>query len=109
MECPPDIKELLKLLYNLSGSETEVMYYLCDKEARATEIADSLEKIGLRFKGIFQNYVLRDWWNVEARLKKGKKGRYYIYAVPDKEELKQKIKQRLDDWEENKLKTLEDL
>jgi len=44
MECPPDIKELLKLLYNLSGSETEVMYYLCDKEARATEIADSLEK-----------------------------------------------------------------
>jgi len=42
-------------------------------------------------------------------LKKGKKGRYYIYAVPDKEELKQKIKQRLDDWEENKLKTLEDL
>lgn len=108
MECPPDIKELLKLLYNLSGSETEVMYYLCDKEARATEIADALEKD----RSTVQRYLskLRSAGLVERRSKveKGKKGRYYIYTVPDKEKLKQKIKRRLDEWEENKLETLED-
>jgi len=71
MECPPDIKELLKLLYNLSGSETEVMYYLCDKEARATEIADSLEK----YRSTVQRYLskLRSAGLVERRSKVEKK------------------------------------
>ncbi|MFB6190450.1 MAG: ArsR family transcriptional regulator [Candidatus Nanohaloarchaea archaeon] len=109
MECPTEIKQLLKVLYNLSGSETEVMYYLCDNEARASEIADDLGKD----RSTVQRYLskLRSTGLVEREsvVEEGKRGRYYVYTVPDKQELKNEVRQRMDDWEEDRLKALENL
>jgi len=109
MHCPSEIKQLLKVLYNLSGSETEVMYYLCDNEARASEIADELGKD----RSTVQRYLskLRTTGLVERKsiVEEGKKGRYYVYSVPDKDIMKDKIQDRMNEWKEDKLDVLEDL
>jgi predicted transcriptional regulator len=109
MECPSEIKQLLKVLYNLSGSETEVMYFLCDNEARVSEIAEELGKdrstiqrylSKLRSAGLIQR---------ETVTEKGKKGRYYIYSVPDKQEMKENIQEKMQEWEDDKMDILEQL
>lgn len=109
MECPGEIKELLKVLYNLSGSETEVLYYLCDNEAKASEIADELGKdrstvqrylSKLRSTGLLQR---------ESIVKEGKKGRSYVYRVQDREKMKEKIRERMNEWEAEKMEVLEEL
>ena len=109
MECPTEIKKLLKVLYNLSSSETEVMYYLCDNHARASDIAEELGKD----RSTVQRYLskLRTTGLVqrESKVEDGKRGRYYIYAVPDKEEMKQRVREKMDEWEDEKLEVLENL
>jgi predicted transcriptional regulator len=109
MRCPSEIKQLLKVLYNLSGSETEVMYYLCDNEARASAIAEELGKD----RSTVQRYLskLRSAGLVEreSATEKDKRGRYYVYSVPDKEKLKGKIKRRMDEWEDEKMDVLEEM
>lgn len=109
MECPTEIKQLLKVLYNLSSSETEVMYYLCNNEGRASDIAEELDKD----RSTVQRYLskLRTAGLVEREsiVEEGKRGRYYIYSVPDKEEMKKKVRRRMKDWEEEKIQVLEQL
>ena len=109
MECPTEIKQLLKVLYNLSTSETEVMYFLCNNQARASDIAEELGKD----RSTIQRYLskLRTTGLVkrESVVEDGKKGRYYVYSVPDKKEMKSKVKARMDEWEEEKLEVLDDL
>ena len=109
MECPTEIKQLLKVLYNLSSSETEVLYFLCDTEARASEIAEELGKD----RSTVQRYLskLRTTGLVEreSKVEEGKRGRYYIYSVPDKNEMKKKIRDRMDDWEDEKLEVLDEI
>ena len=109
MECPSEIKQLLKVLYNLSGSETEVMYYLCDNEARASEIADELGKD----RSTIQRYLskLRSTGLVEreSKVEAGKRGRYYVYSIPDKEEMKDKIEQRMNEWEDDRMSVLDEI
>ena len=109
MKCPREIKDLLKVLYNLSPSETEVIYYLCDNEARASDIGEELGKD----RSTVQRYLskLRSAGLVEREsvVKEGKKGRFYVYTVRDKEELKQKIENRLDAWKDEKLRVLEEI
>lgn len=109
MQCPGEIKQLLKVLYNLSASETEVMYYLCSEDARASEIADELGKD----RSTIQRYLskLRSTGLVEreSMVEEGKRGRYYVYRVPDREKMKEKIKERMQEWEEERLEVLEDI
>ncbi|MFB6115675.1 MAG: ArsR family transcriptional regulator [Candidatus Nanohalobium sp.] len=109
MKCPGEIKELLKVLYNLSGSETEVLYYLCDNEAKASEIAEELGKD----RSTIQRYLskLRSTGLVkrESLVENGKKGRSYVYKVPDKSEMKEKIHDRMEEWEKEKMEVLEDI
>lgn len=109
MECPSEMKQLLKVLYNLSGSETQVMYFLCDNEARASEIAEELGKD----RSTVQRYLskLRSTGLVEreSKVEDGKRGRYYVYSVPDKDEMKKKIKDRMEEWEEDKMQVLEEI
>ena len=103
------MKELLKVLYNLSGSETEVMYFLCDNEARASEIAEELGKD----RSTVQRYLskLRTTGLVqrESIVEEGKKGRFYVYSVPDKEVMKEKIRGRMEDWKSERMDVLEDI
>lgn len=109
MQCPNEIKELLKVLYNLSGSETEVMYYLCDDEARASEIADELGKDRSTIQRYLSTLRTAGLIERESVVEEGKRGRYYVYSIPNKNELKSKIKEKMEDWEEERLEVLEDL
>lgn len=97
------------MLYSLSGSETEVMYYLCQNEARASEIAEELGKD----RSTIQRYLskLRSSGLIEreSQVEEGKRGRYYVYSVPDKDKMKGKIRQRMDEWEDDKMEVLEDI
>lgn len=109
MKCPSEIKQLLKVLYNLSSAETEVMYYLCSNDARASEIAEELGKD----RSTVQRYLskLRTTGLVEREsvVEKGKKGRYYVYSVPDKEEMKSKVREKMKEWEKDKLEVMGEL
>ncbi|MFB6144743.1 MAG: ArsR family transcriptional regulator [Candidatus Nanohaloarchaea archaeon] len=109
MNCPTEIKELLEVLYNLSGSETEVMYYLCDNKARASEIAGELGKD----RSTIQRYLskLRTAGLVERETvnEEGKRGRYYVYSVPDKQKMKQRVRRRMEEWSDERLSALERL
>ena len=109
MECPAEMKELLKVLYNLSSSETEVMYYLCSNDARATEIAEELGKDRSTVQRYLSKLRTAGLVKRESKVEEGKRGRYYIYSIEDREELKQKIRDRMDEWEEEKLQVIEDL
>lgn len=109
MKCPSEVKQLLKVLYNLSGSETQVLYFLCNEEARASEIAESLGKD----RSTVQRYLskLRSTGLVEreGQVEDGKRGRYYVYSIPSKEKMKNEIEERMTEWREEKMDALEEL
>lgn len=109
MRCPPPLQELLETLYNLSPRETEVLTLLCDGEARIEEIAEELGKD----RSTVQRYVssLRAANLIDRRAvtTEGGKGRSYVYYVGDTDELKERIRDRLDEWEGQKLEKLDEL
>lgn len=109
MKCPREIKELLKVLYNLSGSETEVLYYLCDNEAKASEIADELGKDRSTVQRYLSKLRSTGLLERESVVEEGKKGRSYIYSVQDREEMKEKIRERMKEWEDEKMEVLDSL
>ncbi len=109
MECPTEIKQLLKVLYNLSSSETEVMYFLCDEKARASEIADELGKDRSTIQRYLSKLKATGLIERESVVEDGKRGRFYVYTVPDKQDMKEKVKKRMDEWEKEKLEVLESL
>jgi len=109
MKCPREIKDLLKVLYNLSGSETQVIYYLCNNEARASKIAEELGKDRSTVQRYLSKLRTTGLIERESKVKQGKKGRYYIYRVSDKEKMKDKIEERMKEWEDEKMDVLKDL
>lgn len=105
-ECPPELEELLKTLYNFSPQEATVLTYLCENEARIADIAEELGKD----RSTVQRYISSlQAANLVSRrsvtTEKGK-GRYFVYAV-DKEEMKQKVQERLESWAEEKRQAIE--
>ncbi len=109
MHCPPKIRELLKVLYDLSGSEAELLYYLCDSEARTTEIAEDIGKDRSTVQRYLSKLRATGLVERESRVEGGKRGRYYVYSVPDKEEMKRKIQERLDEWEDERIEELREM
>jgi len=109
MKCPTEIKQLLKVLYNLSSSETEVLYYLCDHEARASDIADELGKDRSTVQRYLSKLQSTGLVEREGVVEEGKRGRYYMYSVPDKDVLKEGVEQRMDEWSDEKLAVLEEI
>ena len=109
MKCPTEIKQLLKVLYNLSSSETEVLYYLCDNEARASDIAEELGKDRSTVQRYLSKLQSTGLVERESQVEEGKRGRHYIYSVPDKDEMKAEVKDRMTEWEEEKMNVLEEL
>lgn len=109
MDCPPRLKELLEVIYSLSGAETEVLVELCRNSHRASTLAEELGKD----RTTVQRYLskLRAAGLVERTSvnEEGVRGRYYVYSVPDKEELKEEIRKRLDAWEKERLEVLDDI
>jgi predicted transcriptional regulator len=109
MKCPREIKDLLKVLYNLSGSETAVLYYLCDNEAKASEIADELGKDRSTVQRYLSKLRSTGLLERESVVEEEKKGRSYVYSVQDREEMKEKIRERMKEWEDEKMEVLGDI
>lgn len=109
MKCPGEIKELLKVLYNLTGSETEVLYYLCDNEAEASEIADDLDKDRSTVQRYLSKLRTTGLLKRESVVEDGKKGRSYVYTVPDKSEMKEEIHEKMEEWEQEKMSVLDEI
>ncbi len=109
MECPREIKQLLKTLYNLSSSETEVMYYLCNNRARASEIAEELGKDRSTIQRYLSKLQTTGLIQRESVVEEGKRGRYFAYSISSKEKMKQRIKDRMEEWEKEKLEVLDEI
>ena len=109
MECPSEIRRLMKVLYNLSASEAEVLYYLCADDARASVIAEELGKDRSTVQRYLSKLHSTGLVERESSVEEGKRGRYYIYSVPDKEEMKEKVRDKLNEWENEKIDVLEEL
>jgi len=109
MECPTEIKKLLKVLYNLSSSETEVLYYLCDQEADASKIAEDIGKDRSTVQRYLSKLQSTGLLKRESVVEEGKRGRSYVYKVPDKEKMKETIIERMNEWEEEKIQVLEEI
>lgn len=109
MRCPPDLRELFNTIYGLSGAESEVLVKVCEEDWRTSELAEELGKD----RSTVQRYLsrLRSAGLVERRSvnEDGKKGRHYVYSVQSGEELKKKVKDRLDKWEDEKMASLEEI
>lgn len=108
MECPPELKQCLKVVFGLSKAESQLMYYLCNKQARTTRIAEDLDKDASTIRRYLKK--LQDHDLVQRIEKSGDKpGRYYEYGVADKEALKQRVKARLKEWRTERINDLEKL
>ncbi|MDY6778776.1 MAG: helix-turn-helix domain-containing protein [Candidatus Nanohaloarchaea archaeon] len=107
MQCPPELQELLKTLYNLSPQESELLTVLCEQEATVAQLADDLD----RDRSTVQRYLdsLRTAGLIDRKSTPGKggKGRTYIYMVRDRDDLKAQIRARLDEWVEERVQTLQ--
>ncbi|MFB6203962.1 MAG: ArsR family transcriptional regulator [Candidatus Nanohaloarchaea archaeon] len=108
MDCPREIKELLDVLYNLSPAETEVVYYLCEEDARVQEIAEDLGKDRSTVQRYLSTLRTAGLVKRESEAEGGSRGRHYVYSV-DRQEMKQEIRDRLDQWKEDKIAVIEDL
>ncbi|MFB6166912.1 MAG: helix-turn-helix domain-containing protein [Candidatus Nanohaloarchaea archaeon] len=109
MKCPPELTELLKTLYSLSPAESEVFASLCSEEASVEELAERLGKDRSTVQRYLSSLQTAGLITRRPDTSPNRKGRKYVYYVPDKEELKVQIKQRLEDWEEDKVSKLEEL
>jgi predicted transcriptional regulator len=108
MQCPPEIEDLLETLYNLTSQEAEILTFICGEDRTVEDLCEELD----RERSTVQRYVssLRKAGLVSRRsvtTEEGK-GRYFVYTVKDKATLKQKIRERLDDWAETKRQRLEE-
>lgn len=108
MSCPPELHALLKTLYDLSPAESEVLATLCSGEARVEELAAKLGKD----RSTVQRYIspLRAAGLVSRRPvgTDDGRGRAYTYYVEDKDVLKERVRERLQEWEAEKLAVLEE-
>ncbi len=102
MKCSQELKDLLKTLYNFSPSESQILILLCEeKDMRIDEMA---EKIG-KDRSTVQRYISKlqatDLVKRNSFTTEKGKGRYFRYFL-DKENVKNKILDRLENWKKEK-------
>lgn len=109
MDCPSELKELLKVIYGLSGSEAEVLTRVCEEEWRADALAEELGKDRSTVQRYLSKLRSANLVSRETVNEPGKRGRHYIYMAPEPQELKKQIRQRMKEWENDKLEVLEEV
>lgn len=109
--CPRELKDLLKVIYKLSDSEIEVFYYLCsNKSIKVKNLAKKLGKSRSTTQRILKTLLSAGLVKRESQIYPGsKKGRYYSYSLAPKEELKERIKEKIKNWKEVKFEVLKSL
>lgn len=107
-QCPEELKELFRTVYKLSDSQIELFYYLCDKEEkRVNEIAEDLGKSRSTVQRLLKSLLSVNIIKRKSQTySSNKKGRYYLYSVVEKENLKEKLKERVNEWRDEKIEML---
>lgn len=110
-KCPGDLRELLKTLYNLSHSEVDLFYYICNsKKKRVKEIAQDFNKDRSTIQRLLKTLYAANLVERKSETYPGnKKGRYYVYSIVDRSKLKKELKDRIETWSEKKKQVVDNI
>lgn len=100
MKCPYELEEVFQVVFNLSGSEIDVLMHLCDNPGTPKEISESVGKDRSTVQRYLSSLMKTGLINRERVEKKGK-GRSFRYTV-DREALSEKVKDELEEWYEDR-------
>ena len=100
MKCPYELEEVFKVVFNLSGSEIDILMHLCDSPGTPKEVSDAVEKDRSTVQRYLSNLMKTGLVDRE-RVEKEGKGRSFRYSV-DKEALRENVKEALEDWYEDR-------
>ena len=100
MKCPYELEEVFQVVFNLSGSEIDVLMHLCDSPGTPKEVSADIEKDRSTVQRYLSNLMKTGLVDRE-RVEKEGKGRSFRYSV-DKEALRENVKEVLEDWYEDR-------
>ena len=100
MKCPYELEEVFQVVFNLSGSEIDVLMHLCDSPGTPKEVSADTEKDRSTVQRYLSNLMKTGLVDRE-RVEKEGKGRSFRYSV-DKEALRENVKEALEDWYEDR-------
>jgi predicted transcriptional regulator len=100
MKCPYELEEVFQVVFNLSGSEIDVLMHLCDSPGTPKEVSADIEKDRSTVQRYLSNLMKTGLVDRE-RVEKEGKGRSFRYSV-DKEALRENVKEALEDWYEDR-------
>jgi predicted transcriptional regulator len=100
MKCPYELEEVFQVVFNLSGSEIDVLMHLCDSPGTPKEVSADIKKDRSTVQRYLSNLMKTGLVDRE-RVEKEGKGRSFRYSV-DKEALRENVKEALEDWYEDR-------
>lgn len=100
MKCPYELEEVFQVVFNLSGSEIDILMHLCDNPGTPKEVSEGVGKDRSTVQRYLSNLMKTGLINRE-RVEKEGKGRSFRYSV-DREVLSENVKSELEEWYEDR-------
>jgi len=100
MKCPYELEEVFQVVFNLSGSEIDVLMHLCDNPGTPKKISEAVGKDRSTVQRYLSSLMKTGLINRERVDREGK-GRSFRYSV-DKEALRENVKEALEEWYEDR-------
>lgn len=100
MKCPYELEEVFQVVFNLSGSEIDILMHLCDNPGTPKKVSEAVGKDRSTVQRYLSNLMKTGLVNRERVDQKGK-GRSFRYSV-DKKALRKNVKSELEKWYEDR-------
>ncbi|MFO7793378.1 MAG: helix-turn-helix domain-containing protein [Candidatus Nanohaloarchaea archaeon] len=100
MKCPYELEEVFQVVFNLSGSEIDILMHLCDNPGTPKEVSDAVGKDRSTIQRYLSN-LMKTGLIDRQRVEKEGKGRSFKYSV-DRDALNENVKDELEDWYEDR-------
>ena len=100
MKCPYELEEVFQVVFNLSGSEIDILMHLCDSPGTPKKISEAVGKDRSTVQRYLSNLMKTGLVNRERVDKEGR-GRSFKYSV-DKDALRDNVKDELKAWYEDR-------
>lgn len=107
MKCPYELEEVFEVVFNLSGSEIDILMHLCDNPGTPKEVAESVDKDRSTVQRYLSNLMKTGLVDRERVEKKGK-GRSFRYSV-DREGLRENVSEALEEWFDERIELIEEI
>ncbi len=107
MKCPYELEEVFQVVFNLSGSEIDVLMHLCDNPGTPKKISDAVGKD----RSTVQRYLsslMKTGLISRERVEKDGKGRSFRYSV-DREGLSENVKEELKEWYQDRKDLIDEI